>query len=323
MISRRHFLGAGAAAAAAYATGSFLPVWAQNAPDLGTPTFPQPGHRRVRVGDAEVVALLDGIARRPLVEGFVKNAPLADVQAALAAQGLPTQYIDVPFTPFLIVVGGKRVLMDTGLGEFGGPTAGKLIEQLRGAGVAPGDIDVVLVSHFHGDHINGLRNKAGDLMFPKAKVMVPEAEFAFWMDDARMNAAPEGMKGAFQGVRRVFGGMGSDRLSQFQTGTEVLPGIRTLAAYGHTPGHTVFEVNGGSQRFNFVADITNVPALFARRPDWAVMFDMDAEAAQRARRATFDRIIDAKAMLGGYHFPFPAIGTMRREGTGYAFSAAA
>ena len=318
MMHRRNFLGAGLGLAA-YAAGSFVPVWAQNAPNFGTPTLPSPGFRRTKVGDAEVIAVVDGIARRPLGEEFVKNAPIAEVRALLASQGLATDYIDVPFTPFVVVTGGRKMLIDTGLGEFGGPTTGKLMDNLRAAGLQASDIDPVLISHFHGDHINGIRNKAGELMFPKAKVMVPAAEFAFWMDDARMAAAPAGMKGAFENVRRTFGGMGADSLVQFAAGTEVAPGIKSVAAYGHTPGHTLFELTSAGQKFMYVADLTNVPALFARNPDWAVTFDMDAEAARKVRREVFQRVTAGKALVGGFHFPFPAFGRMAASGNGYAF----
>ena len=316
---RRHFLGAAVAAPLAYAAGSFVPVWAQNAPNFGTPTLPSPGFRRIKVGDVEVVSLIDGIARRPLGEEFVKNAPIAEVRALLASQNLPTEYIDVPFTPFLVIAGGRRILMDTGLGEFGGPTTGKLLENLRAAGVQPGDIDTVLITHYHGDHINGLRNKAGELVFPKAKVLVPAPEHAFWMDDAKMNAAPEGMKGAFQNARRVFAQMPADTLVRFEPGSEVAPGIRSVAAFGHTPGHTLFQLQSAGQSFFYVGDLTNVPALFARNPDWAVTFDMDAEAARKVRRETLQRIVDSKAMIGGFHFPFPAFGNAVAQGAGYTF----
>ena len=318
MLKRRQFLGAGAGLCA-YAAGSFVPVWAQSAPHLGTPTWPSPGFRRTKMGDVEIISVLDGIARRPLGEEFVKNAPLAEVKALLTSQGLPTDYIDVPFTPFVVIAGGRKVLIDTGLGEFGGPNAGKLLENLRAAGVPASDIDTVLISHFHGDHINGLRNKAGELAFAKAKVMVPAAEYAFWMDDAKMAAAPAGQKGAFENARRTFSAMGPDMLVQFAAGAEVVPGIRSVAAYGHTPGHTLFEVTSAGQSFFYLADLTNVPSLFARNPDWAVSFDMDAEAARKVRREVFARVTSSKSLVGGFHFPFPAFGRMTATGNGYAF----
>ena len=318
MLKRRQFLGAGAGLCA-YAAGSFVPVWAQSAPNLGTPTLPSPGFRRTKMGDVEIISVLGGIARRPLGEEFVKNAPLAEVKALLTSQGLPTDYIDVPFTPFVVIAGGRKVLIDTGLGEFGVPNAGKLLENLRAAGVPASDIDTVLISHFHGDHINGLRNKAGELAFAKAKVMVPAAEYAFWMDDAKMAAAPAGQKGAFENARRTFSAMGPDMLVQFAAGAEVVPGIRSVAAYGHTPGHTLFEVTSAGQSFFYLADLTNVPSRFARNPDWAVSFDMDAEAARKVRREVFARVTSSKSLVGGFHFPFPAFGRMTATGNGYTF----
>jgi len=319
MFTRRHFLGASLAGTAAYAAGSFVPVWAQNAANFGTPTLPTPGFRKIKVGDLEVISLNDGIARRPLGEEFVKNAPLAEVRALLASQNLPTDYIDIPFTPFLVVAGGRRILMDTGLGEFGGATTGKLLERLRAAGLQASDIDTVLITHYHGDHIGGLRNRAGEFVFSKAKVLVPAPEHAFWMDDAKLAAAPEGMKGAFNNVRRVFTQMPAEMLVRFEPGSEVAPGIRSVAAFGHTPGHTLFDVASAGQSFTFVGDLTNVPELFARNPDWAVQFDMDAEAARKVRRETFQRIVANKSMVGGFHFPFPSLGRMVVMGNGYAF----
>ena len=185
----------------------------------------------MKVGDVEVLALNDGITRRPLGEEFVKNAPLTEVRALLASQGLPTDYIDVPYTPFLVVAGARKILIDTGLGEFGGPTTCKLLDSLRAAGMQAADIDTVLISHFHGDHITGLRNKAGEWAFPHAKVMVPAAEHAFWMDDARMAAAPAGMKGAVENVRRTLASMPADTLVQCAAGAEVAPGIHFVSPF--------------------------------------------------------------------------------------------
>lgn len=319
MLTRRDLLIGGTAAATTYATTSWLPLVAQNAPNFGAPSVVQVGFRRQKLGDMEIIALNDGVLRRPLAAEFVRNAPLDQVQALLKSQNLPTEYIDIPFTAFLVVAGNRRILMDTGLADNGPPTAGRLVANLAAAGFKPEDIDTVLISHYHGDHINGLRNKAGQLVFPKARVMVPAPEHAFWMDDARMNTAPEAMRGAFQAVRRVFGGMSVDQLVQFQPGGEIAPGIASVAAYGHTPGHTIFTVQSRAEKFAFVADLTNIPQLFARNPDWAVQFDMDAEAARMTRRRIFEMVVNDKMLTGGFHFPFPAFGVIETMGNGYDF----
>jgi glyoxylase-like metal-dependent hydrolase (beta-lactamase superfamily II) len=319
MITRRDIFIGGGAAAAAYMAGSFMPLIAQNAQNFGAPSVPQVGYRKLKLGDMEVIALNDGIARRALAAEFVKNAPLAEVQALLKSQNLPTDYIDVPFTAFMIVSGNRRILMDTGFADNGGPTTGRLLANLNAAGFKAEDIDTVILSHYHGDHINGVRNKAGQLVFPKAKIMVPSVEHAFWMDDARMAAAPEGMKGAFANVRRVLAGIPADQLMQFEPGKEVLPGITSVAAFGHTPGHTLFRVESKGEKFAYLADLTNIPELFARNPDWAVQFDMNADAARDTRRKMFDMVVNEKMLAGGFHFPFPAFGRVEKLGNGFDF----
>jgi glyoxylase-like metal-dependent hydrolase (beta-lactamase superfamily II) len=199
-MNRRDLLvGGGAAAAASVATYlgvSLLPLQAQ-AQNFGAPSVVQVGYRKQKVGDLEVIALNDGVVRRALQAEFVRNAPLAEVQELLKSQNLPIEYVDVPYTAFLIVAGGRRVLIDTGFADNGPPTTGRLVGNLNAAGFKVEDIDTVVISHHHGDHINGLRNKAGQLVFPKARIMVPAVEHAFWMDDAKMEAAPAAAKGAF------------------------------------------------------------------------------------------------------------------------------
>jgi glyoxylase-like metal-dependent hydrolase (beta-lactamase superfamily II) len=179
MATRRDFLVGGGSALVAYAAGSFLPLGAQSAPDLGAPSVVQVGFRKQKVGDFEVIALNDGVARRPLAAEFVRNAPLGEVKELLRSQNLPTEYLDVPFTAFLIVAGNRKVLMDTGFSDNGGPTTGRLMANLNAAGYKAEDIDTVVLSHFHGDHILGVRNKAGQLVYPNAKIMVPSVEYAF------------------------------------------------------------------------------------------------------------------------------------------------
>jgi glyoxylase-like metal-dependent hydrolase (beta-lactamase superfamily II) len=320
MLHRRQFL-AGSAAFALGTLGSLgvAPVWAQNAPDLGTPTPPTPGFARLRIGDVEILAINDGVARRPLAEGFVRDVPLAQVQAALTEAGLPTTHVDISFTAFVAIMGERRILMDAGNGQFGAPTTGRLLANLQAAGISPDSIDTVVITHFHGDHINGLRNREGQTPFTKAKVWVPEAEWAFWMDDARMNAAPEGMRGAFQNVRRVFGPIAGE-VQKFAADATLMPGLRAVSAHGHTPGMSMFQVESRGQRFLNVADLSNIPALFVRQPDWAVTFDMDPQAARAVRRKILGMAAQDGVTVGGYHFPFPAFGAIRARGNGYDFT---
>ncbi|HEY8357450.1 MAG TPA: MBL fold metallo-hydrolase, partial [Ramlibacter sp.] len=271
-------------------------------------------------GAAEVIAINDGVVRRPLGAEFVTNAPLEQVQALLAAQGLPTAYVDVPYTPFLVVSGSRRVLFDTGFADNGPPTTGRLRANMEAAGFKLEDVTDVVISHYHGDHINGLLAKDGSPVFARAKVHVPSVEHAFWMDEARMNAAAPAARGAFQNVRKVIGGIPAGQLVQFEAGAEIVPGIVSSAAYGHTPGMCIFNVTSQGQAFNYVADVTNIPSLFARNPEWAVVFDMDPNAARVTRRRVFDAMVKDRALTGGFHFPFPAFGTMEANGSGYQFT---
>ena len=154
MLDRRSFLGAGLVGASAL---TFSSVWSQSSPNFGPPSLPSTGFRRMKLGAMEVIALNDGAVRRPLGEEFVTNAPLEQVKALLASQNLPTDYVDVPYTPFLLINGDQRYLFDTGFADNGPATTGKLQANLAAVGLRPEDINTVLLSHFHGDHINGLR----------------------------------------------------------------------------------------------------------------------------------------------------------------------
>jgi glyoxylase-like metal-dependent hydrolase (beta-lactamase superfamily II) len=171
-------------------------------------------------------------------------------------------------------------------------------------------------SHFHGDHINGFRLKNGTAMFPNAEVMVPAAEWAFWMDDAKMGAAPEAMKGAFGNVRRVFAPIAKD-VKQFEAGKEILPGITAIAAPGHTPGHTTFAVASGGKSLMVMSDTTNHPALFVRNPDWSAVFDMDGPQAAATRRKLLDMVAADRMQVAFYHAPFPATGFIAKSGNGF------
>jgi glyoxylase-like metal-dependent hydrolase (beta-lactamase superfamily II) len=276
-----------------------------------------PGFYRFKIGDIEVTAVNDGFARRPL-DGFVRNAELDDVKKAMAERFLPTDALPIPFTTLVLRTGGKTVLIDTGNGDSGAPTSGSWMANFKAAGFDPAAVDTVVISHFHGDHINGMRLKDGTAVFPKAQVLVPEAEWAFWMDDGRQANPPEALKGGFAGVKRVFGPIAKD-VERFADGKEVVPGVTAIATHGHTPGHTSFRIASGDKALVAMSDVTNHPALFVRNPDWSAVFDMDADMARATRKRMLEMAATDRVQVSFYHAPFPATGHIAKEGGRYSF----
>ena len=309
--TRRAAIGGAIGAALAATTTAVTPTQAQAQTARPAPA----GWYRFKIGDIEVTAINDGFFRRP-TEGFVRNANDAEVKQALADAFLPQDQVFIPFTTLAVNAGGKLVLLDTGTGDMGPPTAGTWLANFRAAGFDPANVDLILISHFHGDHINGLRLKDGTARFPKAQVMVPAAEWAFWMDDAKAAGAPDALKGNFANSRRVFGPMAKD-VTQFEWGKEPVTGITTIAAPGHTPGHTAFVIHSGNARLIAMSDTTNNPVLFVRNPDWAAVFDMDAAQAVQTRRRMLDMAAADRLQTSFYHAAFPATGFIAREGSGF------
>lgn len=310
-ITRRTLFASAAAGAAATALPASGPALAK-APLAGAGTA---AAYRYKVGDYEVTAINDGMFARP-VEGFVRNAELADVQKALADAFLPTDKVPISFTTLVVNTGSKLILIDSGNGDSGAPTSGKWMANFRSAGFDPKDVDQVVVSHFHGDHINGLRLKDGTAVFPNAEIAVPAPEWAYWMDDAKMAAAPDAMKGGFQNVRRVFGPIAKD-VKQFEWGKEAASGVTAVAAAGHTPGHTAFVVQSGAGKLMVMSDTTNHPALFVRNPNWSAVFDMDGAQAAETRKKLLDMAASEKTQVAFYHAPFPATGHIAKDGAGF------
>ena len=310
-IDRRYMLGVTAGALASGAAG-LSPAKAK-APMAESQNA---GFYRYKIGSLEMTAITDGYAERPL-EGFIKNADLAEVKAVLAQAAMPTEKLRIPFTTTVINTGDKLVMIDAGNGNVGAPTSGAWMANFKAAGFTPEQVDLIIFSHFHGDHINGYRLKDGTCPFTNAAIMVPSAEWAFWMDEGQMSRAPEGMKGAFAGVHRVFDPV-KDKVVQYEAGKEIIPGVTALAAYGHTPGHTTYAVASGNDRHMLMCDTTNHPALFVKKPDWTAVFDMDGAAAITARRAMLDRAAADAMTVSFYHAPFPATGRIVKDGAGFA-----
>jgi glyoxylase-like metal-dependent hydrolase (beta-lactamase superfamily II) len=293
------------------------PVSADPAAAAAPPADKQaPGIYRYRIGSFELTALYDGIWYRPITDKFIRNAPFAEVERALDAAFMPHDKLATPFTTLIVNTGTKIVLIDTGTGGQISPTAGALRDNLSAAGLAPEAVDLIVISHFHPDHINGIKDKDNALVFPNAEIMVPAQEWSYWMDDANMNAAPPDDKLTFRNQRRIFSDIAA-RVTHFEPGQVVAPGIETLPAPGHTPGHTVFAIHSGDRSLMVLSDTAQHPAVFARHPDWQAAFDVDGDAAVATRKRLFDRAAADRMLVTGYHFPFPACGHLVKTASGY------
>jgi glyoxylase-like metal-dependent hydrolase (beta-lactamase superfamily II) len=304
-------LGSATLGAATLATGGISPATAA-APLAGKQA---PGFYRVKVGDFEVTIISDGVVNTELQQSTVRNATLDQLNAALEESFLPKGRLANQFNPVLVNTGSKLVLLDAGNAAARSPTTGQLQAGLAAAGVDPKAIDAVVISHFHADHIGGVRTTDGALAYPNAEILVPEAEWAFWMDDGNMSRAPEGnVRNTFQNVRRVFGGA---KVSRYESGKEVMPGINTLATPGHTPGHTSFVVTSGSGKLVVQADVTGNPAINLRNPGWHTFADMDGPVAEATRRKLYDMVAAERMPISGYHYPFPALGYAEKDGDRY------
>ena len=280
-----------------------------------------PGFYRYKIGDIRVTVVTDGARTFPLPDGFVVNASTAEINKALEAAFMPRDQMTIVFNPLVIETGGKRVVVDTGNGEAAYAQSkgavGQFQTNLAAAGFDRNAIDVVVISHFHGDHVNGLLLADGTPAFPNAEIKVPEAEWRYWMDDGEMSRAPAGrMKELFQNNRRVFDALGR-KVTPYAWDKDVVPGVTAVGTPGHTPGHTSFVVASGNARVFVQSDVTNHPALFARNPGWHAAFDQDGAQAEKTRRRVYDMVAAERMPMQGFHYPFPSLGHVEKDGAGY------
>ena len=308
-----------AGAAAVTASTAFMPLIGRNA----LASAPAAGKQaaafyRYKVGSYECTSINDGSRSFPLPDTFVKNIPKDQALAAAEAAYMPKGMVTVPFNPQIINTGSKLVLIDTGYGPGIGPSVGLLPAGMAAAGIDPKAIDVVVLSHLHPDHINGLKTADGKLAFPNAEIMAPSQDWAFWMSDENMAKAQDNvmMKNYFANTRKVLGGLES-KITRYEWNKDVAPGITALATPGHTPGHSSFAVASGSARILIQSDVTNIPEFFLRNPDWHVAYDVDPVKAAETRHKFYDMAAAEKATVVGFHFQFPSIGYVEKAGSGY------
>jgi glyoxylase-like metal-dependent hydrolase (beta-lactamase superfamily II) len=283
------------------------------------------GSFRFTLGTFECLAISDGALNYPL-ESFFANVPREDVQAALRQQHVPIEQITTPYTCFLVKTGQHTVLIDTGAGNIGTQAAklfpsvdhattitGTLLENMQAAGISPADVDIVVITHAHPDHISGTLDSSGQLVFPNAQYFIHEDEWEFWMSEAAATSAPAAMVTVARHNLTPL----EQQLTRIADGFEILPGIRVIATPGHTPGHIALAITSGDQHVLHISDVVLSP-LHLEHPTWRPVFDMLPEQAAVSKQRIFDLAAEQHALVFAHHFlPFPNVGYIRKAGEGW------
>lgn len=312
-FSRRHLLMAGAAAGA----GAALPVSVGAQTQTGTSgaSAQAPAFHRMRVGDALVTALGDG--HLMLNHQALPNASEEEVAQALRASFLPADAYAAPVNAYLVETGDRTILIDSGGSPQMAPTLGNLDDNLAAAGVSPQDVDTILLTHMHPDHVGHLVQD-GAATFPNAELMVRAEEIAFWADPATREAMPEGRKAMVDGANAAVAPY-ADRTTRFDSDTTLLAGIDATFLPGHTPGHTGFRIHSGDTQLLIWGDIVHMAPVQMARPRVFIGFDTAPEQAVATRLAILEEVAAERTMIAGMHLPFPGFGFLERAGEGYAF----
>jgi len=306
--ARRQFL----AQATALAALAAAPAAFAKAPLAGGTAL---SAHRMKLGNFEVTTLLDGfIDINPAV--LIGDADL--IKRHLEAAGLWGSPIRTAVNTFLVNTGDKLVLVDCGGAKMLGPTAGRLPQALAQMGVEPGMVDEVYITHMHGDHLHGAVTPEGAKLFPNAVLRIAQADVDFWGSAAVEAAAPADQKGRFVAAKRALAAYG-DRLQPFEPGAELTPGIRSVKAAGHTPGHTCYMVSSGNARLLLLGDTLHVAPVQFPRPEITVGFDSSRDDARATRRALFEMAARENILIGAVHLPFPGIGRLREKDGAFSY----
>jgi glyoxylase-like metal-dependent hydrolase (beta-lactamase superfamily II) len=288
-----------------------------------------PGFYRVMLGDFEVTALLDGTHPFPDAAVLMKAKPSAsgkqsklfeddpqEANALLAAADLkaPTEG---SINAFLINTGTKLILIDSGAGSLYGACCGHLIENLRASGYRPEQVDEVLLTHLHADHVGGIA-PGGHMVFPNAIVRASKLDAEYWLNNANENAAPAFLRPMFEGDKASLKPyIAAGRFQPFDGDPELIPGIRAIPTPGHTPGHTSYSVESGGQKLLVWGDIVHVAAIQFPDPSVSVEYDNNRALAATTREQTFSEAAKEGFLIGAAHISFPGLGHVGIRGTAF------
>ncbi len=278
-----------------------------------------PGFYRLKVGDLEVTTLFDGPA---LFHPQWLNGTKATMDGVLEALRDDPHMLDASDAGFLVNTGKQLILVDAGAGNwFGGGALGHLEGSLRSAGYTPEQVDLVLVTHLHSDHIGGLTTQDGKIVFPNAKVYVAKAESDFWLSPEIAAKAPKDAQQFFQSAQAIAAPyIKAGKWRTFSGSEPIVDGLQLIPLSGHTPGHTGYEFSSKGQKIFFWGDTIHAQRLQLPRPEVTVVFDIDPTAAAATRNQLLSKLARENTVIAGPHMLFPGLGRLHKDGNGYSWA---
>src|ERR1700688_4207832 len=278
-----------------------------------------PGFYRLRVGDLEVTALLAGPAEVQLDWLTGRKATLDGVVAALHED---PHMLEAADTGFLVNTGKQLILIDAGAGTwFGGGAYGHLVRSLRSAGYTPEEVDAVLVTHLHSDHVGGLTTQDGNRVFPNAEIYVAKAESDFWLSPEIAAKAPKDAQPFFQSAQGIAAPyIKAGKWHTFSASETIIDGMQLVPLPGHTPGHTGYQFSSKGQKILFWGDTIHAQRVQMQHPEVTAVFDIDQNAAAATRLQLLPELAREDVLIAGPHMNFPALGRLRKEGSGYSWA---
>jgi glyoxylase-like metal-dependent hydrolase (beta-lactamase superfamily II) len=314
-LSRRALLTGTSAVAAASIVGNAAPA-AAKAPLQNTQA---PGFYRFKIGAIEATAVTDGPLPmgEPKADVFV-GLSKEDLAKALADNFLPIDNVVLQQNVLALNTGDRVVVFDSGMGssKMLGPDTGRLVANLKAAGIEAADVDAVVLTHAHPDHCFGLAGDDGARIFPNAQIYMTQADFDFWTDEGKLGN--EMLKPFVAGARaRLI--PNRDRIVFVKDGQEFLPGVQAMAAPGHTVGHTVYLITSQGKTLCNAGDIAHHHIVVVENPQLAFSYDTDGQQAVASRLRVFDMLASQRIPSITYHFPWPGIGNIGKQGSGYRY----
>src|SRR5713101_1309705 len=278
-----------------------------------------PGFYRLKVGDLEVTALFDGTAA---FDPHWLSGTKATMDGVAKALHEDPHMLDVADTGFLVNTGKQLILVDVGAGTWwGGSALGRLAGNLRSAGYTPEEVNIVLITHLHSDHVGGLTTQDGKRVFPNADVYVAKAESDFWLSSEIAAKAPKDAQPFFQSAQGIAAPYIKTGKWHTFTGSEpIVDGIQIVPLHGHTPGHTGYEFSSKGQKILFWGDIVHAQRVQLQHPEVTVVFDIDPPAALATRNQLLSNLAREDVVIAGPHMLFPGLGRLHKEGSGYSWT---